>query len=180
LPGDGKLEIGILCRESDRQLSFIEQVCNSLHPLFNVEDLLLPFSAVKNLFVSYKFAPGIAAAMEELDGGRITKVLSRLQDIFVEELEALGSFQENIRRFVAARQLLITLSSFLTGTDTPTWFRIDAARKLQLASPLAYFFISPEKFPIPRPLFSPLSIVHCTPSLTRLHTCTCTHTIKYL
>ena len=116
LPGDGKLEIGILCRESHWQLSSIEQVCNSLHPLFTVEDQsLLPFSAVKNLFVSYKFAPGIAAAMEELDGGRITKVLSRLQDIFVEELEALGSFQENIRRFVAARQLpdhLIVISDW--------------------------------------------------------------------
>jgi hypothetical protein len=68
-------------------------------------DLLLPFTAVKNLYLSKEFAPGIAAALQELVGGRITEVLPSLQNIFVEGLEPSGPFQENIGQFVAARQL---------------------------------------------------------------------------
>jgi hypothetical protein len=67
--------------------------------------LLLPFTAVKNLYLSKEFAPDIAAALHELVGGRITEVLPSLQHISVEELEPLGPFQENIGQFVAARQL---------------------------------------------------------------------------
>jgi hypothetical protein len=67
--------------------------------------LLLPFTAVKNLYLSKEFAPGIAAALQELDWGRITEVLPSLRYIFVEGLEPSGHFQENIEQFVAARQL---------------------------------------------------------------------------
>jgi hypothetical protein len=127
----GHLRIGISCREPDWQLSSIEQVCNSsLHPLFTVEvlyiqhqyqqlvwkedaientlwlQLLLPFTAVQNLYLSKKFAPGIAAALKELVEDRITEVLPSLQNIFVEGLEPSKRFQENIGQFVAARQLL--------------------------------------------------------------------------
>jgi hypothetical protein len=123
-------EISISCREPDWQLSSVEQVCNSsLPPPSTVEDLyiehrysqlvwkndaientlwlqlLLPFTAVKNLYLSKEFAPGIAAALQELVGGRITEVLPSLQNIFVEGLEPSGPFQENIGQFVAARQL---------------------------------------------------------------------------
>jgi hypothetical protein len=130
-------KIEISCREPDWQLSSIEQVCNSsLHPLSTVESLyidheyrqlvwkndaigntlwlqlLLPFSAVKNLYLSNIFAPGIAASLQELVEGRITEVLPNLQNIFVEWLEewlespeSSGPFQENIGQFVAARQL---------------------------------------------------------------------------
>jgi hypothetical protein len=126
----GALEIRISCREPDSQLSFIEQVCNSsLHPLSTVEDLyivhryrqlvweddaientlwlqlLLPFAAVKNLYLYKEFAPGIAAALQELVGGRITEVLPSLEKIFVEGLEPSGPFQKSIGQFVAARQL---------------------------------------------------------------------------
>jgi hypothetical protein len=128
----GILEIEILCGEPDWQLSSVEQVCNSsfhLRVLSTVEDLyiehryqqlvwkddaiestlwlqlLLPFPAVKNLYVSEKFAPGIAAALQELVGDRITEVLPSLQNIFVKKLKPSGPFQENIRQFVAARQL---------------------------------------------------------------------------
>ncbi len=122
--------INISCREPDWQLSSIEQVCNSsLHPLSTVEDLyieheysrlvwkndaientlwlelLLQFTAVKNLYLSKEFAPGIAAALQELVGARITEVLPNLQNIFVEALEPSGPFQENIGQFVAAREL---------------------------------------------------------------------------
>ena len=59
---------------------------------------------VKDLYLSKEFAPGIAAALQELVGGR-TEVFPSLENIFVEGLELSGSFQENIGQFVAARQL---------------------------------------------------------------------------
>jgi F-box-like len=124
------ISISCRCGELDWQLSFIEQVCNSsLPPIPMVEDLyirhlspslvwkndaientlwlqfLLPFTAVKNLYVSKEFAPGIAAALEELVGARIIEVLPGLQNIFVEGLEPSGPFHENIGQFVATRQL---------------------------------------------------------------------------
>ena len=130
-PGSGTLRISISCKESDRQLSFIKQICNSSlwRPLSTVEvlyidheysqvvwkndaienslwlQLLLPFTAVKDLYVSKEFGPGIAVALQELVGARITEVLPSLQNIFIEGLEASGPLQENVGRFVAARQL---------------------------------------------------------------------------
>ena len=126
----GHLEIAILCREQDWQLSFIEQVCNSSLPSVpTVEDLyidrryvplvwkndaiddtlwlqlLLPFTAVKNLYLSKEFTPGIAAALRELVRSRITDALPNLQTILVEELEPSGPLQKIIGQFVAARQL---------------------------------------------------------------------------
>jgi hypothetical protein len=139
-------EIAISCREPDWQLSSIEQVCNSsLHPLSTVEDLyierrfypivwndnlientlwlqlLLPFSAVKNLYLSKEFSRGIAAALKELTGSRITEVLPSLQNIFVQELELLGPFQENIGQFVAARQPLSDHPITVSGWDSARW-----------------------------------------------------------
>jgi hypothetical protein len=124
------LMITISCRKPDRQLSSIEQVCNSsLRPLSTVEvlkikhqyselvwkndaienilwlQLLLPFTAVKNLYLYKEFAPCIAAALRDLVGDRIMEVLPSLQNIFVEGFEPSGPFQETIGRFVAARQL---------------------------------------------------------------------------
>ena len=66
--------------------------------------LLLPFPAVKNLYISKEFAPGIAGALRELAGDRITEVLPSLQNIFVEELDPSGPFREIMRQFVAVRQ----------------------------------------------------------------------------
>ena len=135
--GDDDLLINIPCREPDWQLSSIEQVCNSLPPFSLVEDLyigrlypepvwkdgaiedalwldlFLPFITAKNLYLSKKYAPGIAAALQELVGSRITDMLPSLQNIFMEGLEPSGSFQENIGQFLATRQLLghpITIS----------------------------------------------------------------------
>ena len=67
--------------------------------------LLLPFSTVKNLYLSKEFAPDIVAALKELVAGRITEVLPSLRNIFVERLEASGPFKDKIGQFVAARQL---------------------------------------------------------------------------
>ena len=124
------LEIKISCKEPDWQLSSVEQVCDSFfHPLSTAEDLyiehqyselvwrdeaientqwlqlFLPFAAVKNLYLSKEFAPGIAAALQETVEGRITEVLPGLKNIFVEGLDPSGLFQKNIGRFLAARQL---------------------------------------------------------------------------
>ena len=131
-PGSRTLDIAIRCEEEDWQLSSIEQVCDSsLHPLSAAEDLyiertysrmglawedytventlwlrlLLPFTAVKNLYLSREFTQGIAAALQELVGDRIMEVLPSLQNIFVEMLEPSGPFQKNIEQFIAARQL---------------------------------------------------------------------------
>ncbi len=147
------LEIVISCREPDWQLSTITQVCNSLvHPLSRVKglyiegpnrshfspsfwmndaiensqwlQLLLPFTAVENLYLSEEFAPGIAAALQKLVGSRITEVLPSLQNIFVEALEPSGPFQENIGHFVAARQLSdrpIAISVWDEGSSMKPW-----------------------------------------------------------
>ena len=132
--GFDNLLIKIACGEPDWQLSSIEQVCNSsLHLLSTVQDLciepqgcrllvlwnkgsiepestlwfqlLLPFTAVKNFYLSREFAPGIAAALQQLVGGRITELLPSPQNIFVERFEPLGSFQRNLCQFVVARLL---------------------------------------------------------------------------
>src|SRR6266478_2518652 len=124
LPG---FTIAISCIEPDWQLSSVAQICNScLPPLSMIEDLyiehrysrrvwkndaientlwlelLLPFPAVKNLYLSRNFAPGIVAALQEMVG---TEVLPSLQNIFMKGLEPSGLFQKNIGKFVAARQL---------------------------------------------------------------------------
>ena len=68
-------------------------------------ELLLPFTAVKNLYLSKGFAPGIAAALEELVGDRITKILPSLQNIFVEGRKQSGLFKTNVKQFLTARKL---------------------------------------------------------------------------
>ena len=125
-----KFRINMSCSDPDWQLSSLEHICNSLHSRSTIEDLyiertyhlvwdndtiesilwlelLLPFTAVKNLYLSKEFAPVIARALKVLVERRIiiTEVLPSLQNIFVEGLEPLGPFQETIGKFVAARQL---------------------------------------------------------------------------
>jgi hypothetical protein len=121
----GILQISTTCREPDRQVSSVAQVCSFSNPS-TVEDLyierqlphlywkndgienslwlqlLLPFTAVKNLYLHMEFAPGIAAALQELVGDRITGVLPSLQSIFVDDLES--SFEKSIEQFVVARR----------------------------------------------------------------------------
>jgi len=67
-------------------------------------ELLLPFPAVENLYLSKVFARRIAAALEEIVG---TELLPSLRNIFVEAQgrKPLVQFRKNIRKFVAARQL---------------------------------------------------------------------------
>ena len=127
--GFGTLQILISCTDRDREASAIAQVCNSSLPStvenlyimkasrlswwnILIEDalwlrLLLPFTAVKNLYLCEGFAPDIAAAMKELTGARMTEVLPSLRNIFVERLAELSeAFQESIVDFVSTRQRL--------------------------------------------------------------------------
>ena len=67
--------------------------------------LLLPFTAVKNLDLSKEFTAGIAAALQKLVGPRMSEVLPSLQNIFVEGLEPSGTFWENIGQFGIERGL---------------------------------------------------------------------------
>ena len=143
--------VGISCTELDWQLSFLEQVCtSSLPPLSTLEDLYMegpqgrpwpqledwkgtidyaqwlellhPFTAVKNLYLSKDLAPCVVPALQELVAGRTAEVFPNLQNIFLEELQESGPVQEGIGKFVATRQVTshpITVSRWdRWGMDT--------------------------------------------------------------
>ena len=124
------INVKILCRGLNWQLSSLEQACTSCLPsLSGLEDLrflkdshlppylknnigsnlwldlLHPFTAVKNLYLSEEFSPHIGPVFQELVEGRTTEVLPALQNIFLEGFESPGSVQEGIGQFVAARQV---------------------------------------------------------------------------
>ena len=130
-PSDhGMVEVKILCQVPDWQLSSLAQICtfslrlvltmdklyiynNVYSPLDwkddteNTEwlDLLLPFTAVKNLYLSVDFTQRIAPALQELTGERTTEVLPTLQNIFLEGFQPSEPVQEGIAQFISARQL---------------------------------------------------------------------------
>ena len=69
-------------------------------------ELLVPFAAVKNLYLSKRFALHIAPALQEITEGGTTEVLSTLQNLYVEEYyRSSKSVQEGIARFISAREL---------------------------------------------------------------------------
>jgi hypothetical protein len=122
------LSVAILCEELDWQVSSLEQVCASCFPpLSKLEDLCIsaysqldgqdnventlwmellhPFTAVKNLYLSEEVAPRITTVLQELAGGGTIEVLPALQNIFVEDLQPSGPVQEGIQQFVATREV---------------------------------------------------------------------------
>jgi hypothetical protein len=126
-----KVEVKILSQVSNWQLSSLAQICTlSLRPLLTMEnlyiiedpysqvdwkddiedtewlDLLHPFTAVKNLYLSKRFAPRIAPALQELTGGRTTEVLPALENVLLEGFQPSEAVQEGIARFISARQLI--------------------------------------------------------------------------
>jgi hypothetical protein len=68
-------------------------------------DLLLPFTAVKNLYLSKQFSARIAPALLEPTGGRTTEVLPALQNVFLEGFQPSEPVPEGITRFISARRL---------------------------------------------------------------------------
>jgi hypothetical protein len=126
------LVLGVSCRQSDWQLSALAQVCSSSFPhafiptvehLYILEDessrprwqddiensqwleLLHPFTALKNLFLSKKFALRIAPALQELVGERANEVLPALQSISLEGFHPSEVVPKGIGQFIAVRQL---------------------------------------------------------------------------
>jgi hypothetical protein len=127
---DGMFYVEIMCRGLDWQVPSLEQVCTScLPPLYMLEDLYVhedsysppdwkdsienrqwlelfrSFVAVKNIYLSEKFASRIAPALQELVEGRTTDVLPALQNIFLKGLGSSGSVQESTGQLIAARQV---------------------------------------------------------------------------
>lgn len=119
-------------RQSDSQLLSLSHVCTSsfsqaliqavehlyiledIHPRPRWQDvienshwleLLHPFTAMKNLYLSKEFAPRIVPSLQELVGQRMTETLPDLQSLFVRDLQPSGPVQEDIGKFVAARQV---------------------------------------------------------------------------
>jgi hypothetical protein len=126
------LTLKILCRQPEWQLLSIAQVCSSLFSRPSIHmveglhicessnsrlkwqddiegsqwlELLQPFTAVKNLYLSKEIAPRIAPSLQELVGGRTTEVLPALQTLSLEKPDPGLFEEEGIMKFVAARQL---------------------------------------------------------------------------
>ena len=121
--GDGELSLAIWHNSSDWQLFSLAHLCCSSFPqtlipsverLYILEDeeaclflqddiessqwleLLQPFTAVKDLYISQEFVPRIAPTLRELVGGRVTEVLPALQSLFLQETLSSEPIQESI------------------------------------------------------------------------------------
>ncbi len=151
--GFDNLQISISCRG---QLSSIEQVCNfSLRPLSTVEDLYIEHR-IRNWFgrVMLSRTPYGCNSYFHLPRRPISTYPKNLRQVSRPPCKSsLGAEQQkycpacrifswrrsshrDLSRRILGSSLPrdsspITLSSFLTGTKTPTWSRCDAPRKLQ-------------------------------------------------
>jgi hypothetical protein len=120
--------LDIACQVSDSPLSSMMRLLEQLLPIpsrveqlelheFIVEDewqdvddsqwlrLLSPFVSVKSLYVSKGLGPFVASALEDLTWERVTEVLPRLDNLFLEGLGSLLFVEETISSFVSMRQL---------------------------------------------------------------------------
>ena len=128
ISGYRRLNVKVPWPRLDWQALSLQRVCTScLPPLFTLEDLYIygapysqyqkdnientlwqelmhPFVAVKNLYLTEEFAPRIVPVLQELAVDRMAEVLPALRNIFVEGFE-LEPTQEGIRQFVDARRL---------------------------------------------------------------------------
>jgi hypothetical protein len=82
-------------------------------------ELLCPFTAVKNLYLSKGIAPHIGPVLQELVGGSMTEMLPIVQNIFLEEFHPWGPVLEGIE-FIAARRLS---GQPITVSTLPLWER---------------------------------------------------------
>jgi hypothetical protein len=130
-----KLRVETNCYPPD-QLSSLAQICSSSFPLALISavehlyiqsrfrkmhwqddiessqwlELLHPFTAVTDLYLSQESVSCIAPVLQELVRERVTEVLPALQTLFLEEKLPSGPIQDAIGQFVAERQLPITIS----------------------------------------------------------------------
>jgi hypothetical protein len=123
--GHTVLSVGISHKDPNWWPSTVAQLYTSTLPLFHtVErlymrlppahwqvaqdsdwlDLLRPFAAVKNLYLSKKVALRIAPALQELAfDKRVTEYLPALQNMFLADLQPTGSVQQAINYFAYTR-----------------------------------------------------------------------------
>ena len=126
--GSPSVKLVVSCEKLDWQLSAFAQVCNlclptlpSLERLSICNDhypppdwqddmentqwleLLHPFAAVKDLYLSKEVALHVASVLQELSEERVTEVLPALQDIFIDDLQPSGLVQEAFQKFVTTR-----------------------------------------------------------------------------
>ena len=112
------------------QISFLVQICSTSLPLLfttkelficerydsnfdrkevikNIEwlELLLPFTAVKNLYLSKQLARRIAPALQEMTEDGTPEVLFTLQNLYLEGFQPSESIEDGIERFISARHL---------------------------------------------------------------------------
>jgi len=124
------LSITISCTHSDWQLSALAQVCvTALRDLSTLErleireerrwppiwhddmemaqwlELLQPFTAVKDLYLSKDVALRVAPFLQELTRERVVEVLPSLKNLLLEEPQTSGPIQEAIGHFVTMRHL---------------------------------------------------------------------------
>jgi hypothetical protein len=131
---NGAVQLEISCGKSDWQLSSLAQVCSSSFPQALIPmverlyiqsgysdvlwqddiensqwlELFRPFTSVKHLYISWKFTPSIAPALQELSGEGGTEVLPALRSLFLEGPDSSVDSrlaQERIGPFISARQL---------------------------------------------------------------------------
>ena len=67
------------------------------------QELLQPFTTIKNLYLTQEFAPSVAHALQDITGER-AMVLPTLENVFIERLPS-GSVHESIGQLSAARRL---------------------------------------------------------------------------
>ena len=125
--GSTLLSVGVALRDLNWQPSSLARLCTSSLPVVltaehlyltttwahwwqDIEntqwlELLLPFTSVKNLYLSKEFASHIVPSLQELVGEGVTKVLPALRNLFLAELRPSGHVQQAIGQFVSARQL---------------------------------------------------------------------------
>jgi len=68
-------------------------------------ELLGPFTAVKNLYLTHEVARRVCGVLQELSGERVTEVLPALRRLFVDGPRSFEHVREVMRPFVAAREL---------------------------------------------------------------------------
>ena len=125
-----RFSVAIACTPLDWQLSSIAQICvSSLPHLSTLErldiregrcrppawqddmensqwlELLQPFMAVKDLYLSKQVAFRIAPFLQDISKETALEVLPALQNLFLEESQVSEPIQEATGQFVAARQL---------------------------------------------------------------------------
>jgi hypothetical protein len=127
----GESVLRISCGALDWQLSSLSQVFPSFFPSIHIAEhlyiyesrylpskwqddvesmqwleILQPFTALKNLYVSKKLVRCIVPPLQELVEERVTDVLPALESVFLEGLQPSGPVQKAIGKFAAARQLV--------------------------------------------------------------------------